>query len=438
MNDANQLENCSDPNGLQMQISRPVSFLFLVLVSAAVLAWRAPELLLKPQFWAEDGAIFFAQQYGDWWPHLFAPYWGYLHFLPRLVSWVAMPLGLRHQPFYYGLFGLIIDALAVAYVTRKSGVFFLPIVVWLSLVLAPNDGLYTGYIQNIQWFTQFALVALCLLPRSAHAPATKGRRGMECMVVAACGLTGPFGVLVAGLAGAIYVLAKLPAGLYGMRDTAAAYWQTLAKERIVVLILCSIMQLATTIASPIKDQLDPPRLGFIWKVFGLWSQDHFFGASFLPAGLFVPVILVLAFVFFNARAIPANKRLLCMLLLGMAIAELLLGALKQGAIEAGMMGGDRYYLIGKTCAWWIVPSIVALFVRDPRAPVAMTIGAMFAIAVMNPAWMRRAPLPDMNWKAQADALDAGQSVELRINPSWWDKRLTLPASSHPTRPTSSP
>lgn len=413
---ASQIEGPSDRS----------TFIALMVLTALVLAWRAPELLVKPQFWAEDGAIFFAQQHGQAWPHLFMPYWGYLHFIPRSIAWLSDLFAVKHAPILYGFFSLAIDAACIAYVARRVGLLYSPLVVWLSLTFIPNDGLYTGYIQNIQWFTQFVIVALCLVPGGSSSNRTGGRIA-ACIALAMCSLTGPFSAIVAILCIAIFIAARIPSVLFPWQAAFRAYWNELYKDRIFVVILCAVVQLVVAASSPTGDQLLLPSGKLLRNAFGQWPQDHFFGVTLLPSGLFILLVAGGLTLLLRSRKISNEQKILSVALLAMAIAELLLGTTKPGAMGPGMMGGDRYYLIGKTGAWWAVTLLAIHYSPKKGHAILATAAAIFAIAALNPQWMRRAPLPDLDWRSQADSISAGQETMLRINPGWWDKRAVIPA-----------
>src|SRR3546814_19373926 len=69
-----------------------VSGYWLVLITAcvAVVILRRPAVVLNPQFWAEDGKIWFAHVHNlGAWQSLFLPQTGYLQPLSRLVAAIS-------------------------------------------------------------------------------------------------------------------------------------------------------------------------------------------------------------------------------------------------------------------------------------------------------------------------------------------------------------
>lgn len=401
----------------------------MTIVTAIVLAWRAPEMLTKPQFWAEDGGIFFAQQYGLAWPQLFTPYWGYLHLIPRLIAWISSLFHVTQEPLIYVLFGLTVDALCIAYVTQRSLNLFAPLIVWLSFTLAPSDGLYYGYIQNIQWFSQFVLIAMCLFPRSATGrKKTALSKTLSYAALTTCALTGPFSAMVAALAGCVFI-GTLPTRMQlppsQLWIALSDYWRRLPKDRIIIVCMCALIQLVTAVRSPAGDFLTLPSSKLVMQVFGLWSQDHFFGIAFMPSTLFLLIVLTGVIALLRSSAVTSDQKFVCLLMLAMAICELALGMLKTGAIGPGMMGGDRYFYLGKTAAWWVIALLAAPYFRDPKQITWIVAGAMLWVAFMNIDYMRRPPLPDLDWRKQAKQIQAGERTPLQINPFWWGNGRTV-------------
>ena len=61
----------------------------MTVVCGLVLYARMPDAFSHPQFWAEDGTIFFLDAHSGGWRALLDPYSGYLHLIPRAVAWLA-------------------------------------------------------------------------------------------------------------------------------------------------------------------------------------------------------------------------------------------------------------------------------------------------------------------------------------------------------------
>ncbi len=131
---------------------------------------------MKAQFWAEDGAVFFADQLKfGFFRALSSTYAGYYHVLPRIIAGAASVLPAQYVPLAYNLAALLLASLC-------CGLFAWPI----CRHLIPSDALriaacfvmasaayagdeVIGNITNIQWFLLIAAVILTAFQETASA-----------------------------------------------------------------------------------------------------------------------------------------------------------------------------------------------------------------------------------------------------------------------------
>jgi hypothetical protein len=172
------------------------------LLLAVVLFLRKPDSLLNPQFWAEDGNLFFLEAYdhGLWWT-LLRPTAGYLNTVPRLVAGLAVLLPLRVAPLVFNLAAFLIQMLPVPYLLGERMGRWIPdrrlrVGVALLYVLVPNS--YETYVilDNCQW--NLALVGLLLLV--ADPPPGRLAKAGDLLLLALFSWTGPFTVILLPLA----------------------------------------------------------------------------------------------------------------------------------------------------------------------------------------------------------------------------------------------
>jgi hypothetical protein len=158
---------------------------------------RRSDRLTTPQFWAEDGKVFFAQAYGAGWSIWFQPYAGYFLLVPRIIAWLWAGLPWQWTPLAYNA-----SALAVwAYIICRIGAARLPAAFrWLAaaaMVCTIHSGEVFLNITNLQWPLAL-LLAVNLLEPPPRGPQETVHRCIESVIA---GLTGPL-VLVAS-AGAL-------------------------------------------------------------------------------------------------------------------------------------------------------------------------------------------------------------------------------------------
>jgi hypothetical protein len=188
----------------------------VVLISFLVLFSHRPDAILNAQFYAEDGARFYADAYEFGWRCLLMPYGGYLSTLLRLI-------GLLTQLVPFGLAPLLMNLCAIA-------IQILPVNLFLSarfraipynvrvfgslLYLAlPNAFEIHANTTNIQW--HLALLALLVL--LSQAEAAKAWRYFDYAVLSFALVDGPLGILLIPVAAVLLWLRR-------DRRTVASLW----------------------------------------------------------------------------------------------------------------------------------------------------------------------------------------------------------------------
>ncbi len=101
----------------KVEVQDGLSFGWQVLAFLAALAAifsRLPGTLLHPQFFAEDGWVWYQQAYNlHWFRSLGITQAGYLQTLPRLVAGVTLLFPMQWAPLIMNLFGAVVQALPV-------------------------------------------------------------------------------------------------------------------------------------------------------------------------------------------------------------------------------------------------------------------------------------------------------------------------------------
>lgn len=165
----------------------------VLLASCVIIAARRPDAVLHAQFFAEDGAIWFADAY-NWgaWKALFFSYNGYIHLFPRLVAAIALFVPLRLAPLIENLIAIVIEALPVNLLLSDRSVTWgtlrLRLILAATYLVLPNTREMIGTVTESQWL--LALSAFLILV-GAPASSTLGRI-FDAAILLACSLTGPF------------------------------------------------------------------------------------------------------------------------------------------------------------------------------------------------------------------------------------------------------
>ncbi len=160
-----------------------------------ILFCRRPEMFLHPEFWAEDGWIFFVQADTLGPGALVTPYSGYHHFLLRIIAATAAGFDARWIPAAYISANLLIVLLiAVALFSPRSNLPN-PAACALAIVLLPHTGEVFGSLANAQWLSALGLVWLLV----ARDPLKARQYTTDVLLAAIIGLTGIFSILLTPL-----------------------------------------------------------------------------------------------------------------------------------------------------------------------------------------------------------------------------------------------
>jgi len=172
---------------------RPWQHCVIFLLACAVLAARRPDAVFHAQFYAEDGHVWFADAYNlGWWHALFRAQDGYFQTFPRLAAALALLAPLALAPMVLNLAALAVQALPVNLLlwSRSSawGSLRFRALLAVAYLALPNSREMTIAVTSSQWL--LALSAFLVL--AASPPAGAAERAVDLVVLALCGLTGPF------------------------------------------------------------------------------------------------------------------------------------------------------------------------------------------------------------------------------------------------------
>ena len=170
-------------------------FLFLLSIVLSILAMlqRKPEALTKPQFWAEDGAIFFRQSFQLGSRSFFVPYAGYLHLIPRIVAYLTLHgLSYRYTPLGYNLANLLLFLGLVCFIWRRTDFDpYIKFFMTLALSLVPVGSEMVFCLTNVQWYTGLFIPLFFL----AGGGNNRKYARFDGIILFLVGLSGPFSLI---------------------------------------------------------------------------------------------------------------------------------------------------------------------------------------------------------------------------------------------------
>lgn len=405
-------ESSSEPAG--MRGSRSWRLLACLLACAAIVVGRKLEEVSTPQFWAEDGAVFFRDAHVLGWHAFTTTYAGYFHLLPRLIAAAAASLDPLWTPalFACGAFAVTLYTVALTQSSRCP----LPATPLLAfaVVLVPDAREVLLCLANIQWVTTGALLLVLI----SADPRTPGQTVHDFVAIVLLGMTGP----------AIVLLAPLFLWRACRRRTAASVWICVAAVAIASIQGFSVAH------DPQLLQVTPGRVSVpdLPAVPGIRIGASLFAGTFIsenyawwPAVLMTIASLVGVAVLALRRGSDREERIM----LAIAAAGLLLATIARCKHDWNTLRipgfGARYFFPIQLIVLWLVLSSM----HDSRRWVARLSSAAFVwIVVINVPRLHERPLTDLKWPTYAEKIRAGGEVVVPINPVPWT--FTLPAANH--------
>ena len=171
------------------------------LVTLALVVSRRPDGITNPQFWAEDGKLWYAQAHQHGLAALALPAAGYLQSFSRLVAGLSLAFDLRWAPLVFNVAAAVAQTLPPLLLLSGRFAFAIPdlrvralaALLWIG---APNGFEIQSNVTNTQ--THLALLALLLV--LATPPRTAVGRACDVAVILLAGFSGPTCVLLVPVA----------------------------------------------------------------------------------------------------------------------------------------------------------------------------------------------------------------------------------------------
>ncbi len=181
------------------KIYKDYLFCFLSsVVSVFIIYTRRPDIFLNPQFWAEDGKVWYADAYNYGFIYsLTTPEAGYLQTISRLTANFSLFFPFDYAPLIFNLVAVSATVLIVQFILSKRLTNFLPDL-WMRIFAAfiylalPHSYEVHANLTNVQW--HLALLS-CLIIIAAPST-TKLWKVFDFAVIFISALSGPFCLLL--------------------------------------------------------------------------------------------------------------------------------------------------------------------------------------------------------------------------------------------------
>jgi hypothetical protein len=357
---------------------------------------RTPWIVSNPQFWAEDGPLFFLDAYQHPLRSILQPYAdaGYYLLAPRLIAAAATAAPVKDQPgiYVWVAAAIVLAVCALALSSRINLGRGTRCVMALAVALAPGPHEVFSSLTNSQWMFALGLV----LVAASSAARAAGDRIRDVAIVLLAGLTGPFSLFFVPLF-----------ALRALRE----------RSRFSLLLFGLV-----TISGGIQAlHLPGSRIGgeAHWRemvgAFALHGSRLFTSLFGQPSSWVVALFVALATAGVYAALVfiglwrPAPEGLT------FTLAALLVLAPSFWAFRGAplaMAGTGRYLYVPAVTLTWAIAALL---------PSRLSIAGLVLIATSAIPWFVRPwRLVDFHWKEASSCIGVTDPCVIPINPSGWN------------------
>jgi hypothetical protein len=402
----------------------------IFLLSFAILVSRRPDAILRPQFFIEDGPIFYAQAYnaGLLQP-MFWTYSGYLHTFPRLIADLSQFFPLVYAPLIFNLAALILQILPVQILlsSRLKGVGSLPTRAFLALLYLslPNSSEVHVNLAGAHW--RLAIIAFLVIV--AAPPRGWKEKFFDYCAVLMCALTGPLAIMLTPISFLAWV---------GNRDR----WKLILTSTVVT---CAAVQGSLILMAGRAQRLKEPLGANLASLLEIVS-NHVFTAVLIgrnvlfnghPLGALGVSVLGSATLLYGLYRGPQPLKLFILfacLVLTCSLASPMVPWPVVGGIPAGpRIPGWQLLALGGEQRYWFMPMLAFLatlvWLLKPASPAALHLLAILCFVLMPVAVVRDWrcwPRVDLHFAVYAEEFrqaPRGAALVIPLNPPGWSMRL---------------
>ena len=395
----NWQDNILNHRLIEIITKKKIIIFFTLSLSTIFLFLRAPDAIINPQFWAEDGVIFFRESLLYGYKSFLIPYAGYLLTIPRMLAYIGSFLPYSMVPAYYnGAAFFILLFVSAQFFSNRIDLPYKSLFA-LSLVWIPNYGEVYTNLTNAETITALLLVLLFLKTE----PRNKNDSIFDYFTLLLVGLTGP------------YIIFSLPLFLI-------KYLKTHLKHDLNIFLVGIL--LAFIQACYIFIYHAPTLQHQALEIFPLvdWIKDigiRFFGELFLNShGSAYSILLATAsfslvpLLYFLGSNKKRNIYLISSFLLFAALLTLAaFWRVKNASLLSHSGACDRYFFIPRLMIMWcLILGMEASGLKKVIA--AILFGWMVLVALPH---FERPPYTDLHWQEYASKIGK-QAVSIPINP----------------------
>jgi hypothetical protein len=399
----------------------------LIFLSAfTVIVLRRPDAILNPQFWAEDGAVWYANAYKDGIHSVLIPQNGYLQVISRIVAAVAQLFPFEWAPLIFNGAAIFLQTLPVNFLLSSRYGMLIPNIkdrIFLSILYLalPNSWEIHANLTNAQWHLTL-LAFMVIVAQPDNRPVW---RCFDAGVVLLSGLSGPFSILLSPIA-AMRILPDRAkwSGILFLSVGACALVQILCllftwQARSQMLLGATPELLITILSGQVFWGALIGQKGYAWL---LSSGDWQITAA-------ITAIIGSTVIVYSLVKGPVILRFLIIFAALIFCASLISPQASATDPQWQILGlpgvGGRYWFIPMlafiSALGWMVRGSGSL---KPRL-IALTILASMVVGIVSD-W-HHPPYADLNFRSHAQRFEAsptGTEIVIPINPPGWYMSVT--------------
>ncbi len=378
------------------------------MLALALSVLRRPETVLRPQFFNEDGQVFYIATYFDnVWNVVMRPYAGYLHLAPRVGAYVARAVPVADAPLVANAFALLITVAVASYagsarMSRLVGDWRLRVVLGASVALVPASVETLGSLTYVQWY-----LAIWLVLFACSTPAPDRRwAALDVLLVATACFSGPFAVLFAPL-----IVVRL-VGSRGIGRLAPAIGLVGSGVQALLFVGAQRLSAAHGIDGP-GALLVVLYRGIVGSVLGPTISTLALPQPAWTLPVVAAAIGLAGLVAISMWAIPFESRWRLLWAAGAVVAG---GILAQTsgtqALLADSFAGSRYFLVPGFVAMAV--AVGALGRAGPRVRAStLVLAALLTIGTVFD--FRLAPQPDLHWPTASACIGGADPCSVPVH-----------------------
>lgn len=409
--------------------NRIFAFFALFAICFIVFALRRPEIITNPQFWAEDGAVWYSQAY-NMGPlkSLILPQNGYYQTISKLVASASLVLPLNIAPLFYNVIGISIRVFVIMFLL-SSRMERYPIagrvVLALFILLMPHLDEVHANVTNAHWYLSMWLF-MVIIGTEAKGVYWKAH---DYALLLISGLSGPFIVFIAPV-----LMLKIMSGneSWTARGILELIKKNINSFNVIFSIICAI-QIVAILTSSEDGRSHAPLGASLNTLFSILSTRVFVGfmisqhstiamwdMHILNAAVSLIGIATLVYVFVKGDWRVKSMVIYPALMLGFALARPQIH-MELPQWPRMQFGSGQRYFVTTDIFWMTILLILAWWIKGVLSKVVTSLLAVL-VFVSGVAGFHLQKLPNQDWVNEVNKFNhakPGDELKLKINPNRW-------------------